>query len=81
MRDSILDTRTISSVTISFSYSHERCDLIISTSTHVFTLICTCVCPIVPVVGTLCGNAITASGISISLGYILKELECVIFLL
>jgi hypothetical protein len=32
--------------------------------------------PIVPVVGMLCGNAIT--GISVSLGYVLKELACVI---
>jgi hypothetical protein len=31
---------------------------------------------IVPVVGMLCGNAIT--GISVSLDYILKELRCVI---
>jgi len=29
--------------------------------------------PIVPLLGMLCGNAIT--GISVSLGYILKELE------
>ncbi len=34
---------------------------------------CICVHPIVPVLGMLCGNAVT--GISVSLGYILKELE------
>ena len=31
----------------------------------------------VPVVGMVCGNTIT--GISVSLGHILKELHCVIF--
>ena len=38
-----------------------------------------CIHPyIVPVVGMLCGNAII--GISRSLGYVLKKLECVISL-
>jgi hypothetical protein len=69
----VLDTRTISLVTTSLCGSPESRHLTIK----FYMCFCTNVYSIVPVVGMLCANAIT--GISVSLGYILKELGCAIF--